>query len=48
MAHYNTPCINNYARMTWSILDPQHDEVEPNLKKILHTNGKWGLEATSM
>ena len=26
----------------------QHDEVEPNLKKILHTNGIWGLEANSM
>ena len=24
---------------------PQHDELEPNLKKILHTNGIWGLEA---
>ena len=27
---------------------PQHDEVEPNLKKSLHTNGIWGLEANSM
>ena len=26
----------------------QHDEVEPNLKKILHTNGILGLEANSM
>ena len=33
----------------WAIIDcPQHDEVEPNLKKILHTNGIWGLEANSM
>ena len=23
----------------------QHDELEPNLKKILHSNGIWGLEA---
>ena len=26
----------------------QHDELEPNLKKILHTNGIWGLEAIVM
>ena len=26
----------------------QHDEVETNLKKILHTNGIWGLEANAM
>ena len=26
----------------------QHDEVEPNLKKILHTNGVCGLEANSL
>ena len=26
----------------------QHDEVEPNLKKIPHRNGIWGLEANSM
>ena len=26
----------------------QHDEVEPNLKKIPHKNGIWGLEANSM
>ena len=24
---------------------PQHDELEPNLKKILHRNGIWVLEA---
>ena len=24
------------------------DEVEPNLKKIPHRNGLWGLEANSM
>ena len=29
-------------------LRAQHDEVEPNLKKILHRNGIWGLEANSM
>ena len=28
--------------------DAQHDEVETNLKKILHTNGIWGLEANSL
>ena len=26
----------------------QHDEVEPNLEKILHRNGIWGLEAIVM
>ena len=26
----------------------QHDELETNLKKILHTNGIWGLEAIVM
>ena len=26
----------------------QHDEVEPNFKKILHRNGIWGLEAIAM
>ena len=26
----------------------QHDELESNLKKILHTNGLWGLEAIVM
>ena len=26
----------------------QHDELEPNLKKILHRNGIWGLEAIVM
>ena len=26
----------------------QHDELEPNLKKILHRNGIWGLEAVVM
>ena len=26
----------------------QHDELEPNLKKILHNNGIWGLEAIGM
>ena len=26
----------------------QHDKVEPNLKKIPHRNGIWGLEANSM
>ena len=26
----------------------QHDEVEPNLKKIPHRNEIWGLEANSM
>ena len=29
-------------------LKPQHDEVGPNLKKIPHRNGIWGLEANSM
>ena len=28
--------------------NPQHDELEPNLKKILHRNGIWGLEAIVM
>ena len=27
---------------------PQRDELESNLKKILHTNGILGLEANSM
>ena len=31
-----------------SISLPQHDELEPNLKKILHRNGIWGLEAIVM
>ena len=26
----------------------QHDELKSNLKKILHTNGIWGLEAIVM
>ena len=26
----------------------QHDELEPNLKKIPHRNGIWGLEAIVM
>ena len=26
----------------------QHDELESNLKKILHRNGIWGLEAIIM
>ena len=26
----------------------QHDELEPNLKEILHRNGIWGLEAIVM
>ena len=26
----------------------QHDELESNLKKILHTNGIWGLKANVM
>ena len=26
----------------------QHDELEPNLKKILHSKGIWGLEAIGM
>ena len=41
----------NTRSMTWrekSLNLSQHDEVEPNLKKILHTNGIWGLEANSM
>ena len=29
-------------------LRPQLGEVEPNLKKILHRNGIWGLEAIVM
>ena len=28
-----------------SIYLAQHDELEPNLKKILSRNGIWGLEA---
>ena len=28
--------------------EAQHDDVEPNLKKILHRNGIWGLEAIVM
>ena len=27
---------------------PQHDEVEPNLKKIPHRNGIWVLKANSI
>ena len=30
------------------IMGPQHDELEPNLKKILHSNEIWGLEAIVM
>ena len=35
---------NDCSNRHWA----QHDEVEPNLKKILHTNGIWGLEANSL
>ena len=33
---------------TLRISPSQHDELESNLKKILHSNGIWGLEANSM
>ena len=33
---------------TLQAINAQHDEVEPNLKKNLHRNGIWGLEANSM
>ena len=28
--------------------DTQHDQLESNLKKILHSSGIWGLEAIVM
>ena len=47
------PGIKNCARQShgftaYSACRAQLDEVEPNLKKIPHRNGIWGLKANSM
>ena len=39
--------IGNTNFQSYGHDSPQHDEVEPNLKKIPHRNGIWGLEANS-
>ena len=36
--------MDDYALKNWA----QHDELEPNLKKILHRNGIGGLKAIGM
>ena len=40
--------IPNSISYLMMICQTQHDEVEPNLKKIPHRNGIWGLEAIVM
>ena len=40
-------CLYAYFSL-FGLETPPLDKVEPNLKKIPHRNGIWGLEANSM
>ena len=40
--------VGRYLTENNDIIAPPLDKVEPNLKKIPHRNGIWGLEANSM
>ena len=39
---------DTYTFLSMEVEEAQHDELEPNLKKILHRNGIWSLEAIAM
>ena len=40
--------LDQFSKLFLLLTMAQHDELETNLKKILHTNGVWGLEAIVM
>ena len=46
--NFKTILLNKKMRGKKNNTLSQHDELKPNLKKILHTNGIWGLEAIVM